>query len=88
MSDRRGFERELCTLIFRLGLDYGEIAELTGVPLGTVKIRMHAIRGKLREFLGDRQAYCRVRRPTRARVAALKAHGCDFAYEKDRASRI
>jgi RNA polymerase sigma factor (sigma-70 family) len=35
-------------------LPYGEIAELTAVPLGTVKARIHQARGFMRERLGPR----------------------------------
>jgi RNA polymerase sigma-70 factor (ECF subfamily) len=36
------------------GYDYAEIAEMTGVSLGTVKSRVHRGRLALRELLGDR----------------------------------
>ncbi len=36
------------------GFDYGEIAEMTGVSLGTVKSRIHRGRLALREILADR----------------------------------
>ena len=36
------------------GYDYGEIADLTGVSLGTVKSRIHRGRLALRHLLGDR----------------------------------
>jgi RNA polymerase sigma-70 factor (ECF subfamily) len=36
------------------GYDYGEIAEMTGVSLGTVKSRIHRGRLSLRDLLADR----------------------------------
>ena len=36
------------------GYDYAEIAEMTGVSLGTVKSRIHRGRLALRDLLGDR----------------------------------
>jgi RNA polymerase sigma-70 factor (ECF subfamily) len=36
------------------GYDYGEIAEMTGVSLGTVKSRIHRGRLSLRSLLADR----------------------------------
>ena len=35
-----------------LGLDYAEIAELLGVPVGTVKSRIHEGRQNLQRLLG------------------------------------
>ena len=35
------------------GFDYQEIADMTGVSLGTVKSRIHRGRLALREILGD-----------------------------------
>ena len=35
------------------GLDYGEIAQVTGIPAGTVKSRLHRARLLLREKLKD-----------------------------------
>jgi len=36
------------------GFDYGEIAEMTGVSLGTVKSRIHRGRLAMRGLLADR----------------------------------
>ena len=36
------------------GYKYAEIAELTGVPLGTVMSRLHRARKRLRDLLDDR----------------------------------
>lgn len=46
-------ERELLRLRFWAGLSQVEIAERTGVPLGTVKSRMTSGLGRLRSFLAD-----------------------------------
>lgn len=44
-------ERQLVYLIFSAGLTYPEVSELTGIPVGTVKSRMWAIRSKLKKYL-------------------------------------
>jgi RNA polymerase sigma-70 factor (ECF subfamily) len=46
--------RELVLLRFQEGLAYQEIAEITGLPLGTVKVRLHRGRKRLAESLGER----------------------------------
>jgi len=46
--------RELLLLRFEEGLAYQEIAEVTGLPLGTVKVRLHRGRKRLAELLGAR----------------------------------
>ena len=46
-------EQELVTLIFDSGLSYEEVAEVVGIPVGTVKSRMSSIRKKLRAKLGE-----------------------------------
>ena len=46
-------ERELIYLIFEAGLTYAEVSEATGIPVGTIKSRMSALRAKLRGLLGE-----------------------------------
>lgn len=43
--------RELLLLRFQEGLAYQEIAEVTGLPLGTVKVRLHRGRKRLGELM-------------------------------------
>ena len=45
--------RELLLLRFQEGLAYHEIAEVTGLPLGTVKVRLHRGRKRLAEALAS-----------------------------------
>lgn len=47
-------ERELVLLAFSAGHTYPEISVITGLPVGTVKSRMHAVKAKLRKQLGER----------------------------------
>ena len=44
-------ERELIELAFYKGYSHGELAELTGYPLGTVKTKLRTALGKLRSEL-------------------------------------
>jgi RNA polymerase sigma-70 factor (ECF subfamily) len=46
--------QELLELRFREGLSYQEIADVTGLPMGTVKVRIHRGRQALAEHLGAR----------------------------------
>lgn len=46
--------RELLLLRFQEGLAYQEIAEVTGLPLGTVKVRLHRGRKRLADLLTAR----------------------------------
>jgi RNA polymerase sigma-70 factor (ECF subfamily) len=46
--------RELLLLRFEEGLAYQEIADVTGLPLGTVKVRLHRGRKRLAELLAAR----------------------------------
>ena len=45
--------REVLRLRFVLGLDYDDVAETLGIPLGTVKSRISRARVSLRETLGE-----------------------------------
>lgn len=47
-------EKRLVHLIFNVRLSYGEITRLTGIPEGTVKSRMFAIKAKLKKTLGGK----------------------------------
>ena len=44
-------DNELVHLIFQAQLSYQEISEVLGIPVGTIKSRMSAIKGKLRPLL-------------------------------------
>jgi RNA polymerase sigma-70 factor (ECF subfamily) len=46
-------DREVLLLLAWGGLSYAEIAEALGVPVGTVRSRLHRARGKVRAVLGD-----------------------------------
>lgn len=45
--------REVVLLRYQAGLEYGEIAEETGFPLGTVKTYLHRARKELAGMLGE-----------------------------------
>jgi len=47
MAGLRAEYREILTLRFGEGLSYDEIAEVTGAPLGTVKVHLHRARAEL-----------------------------------------
>ena len=53
LSRLRPEESELLRLRFYEGLSQSEIAERTGVPLGTVKMRMVSALRRLRELIED-----------------------------------
>jgi len=44
--------RDVVLLVAWAGLDYEEVAHALGVPVGTVRSRLHRARGRLREALG------------------------------------
>lgn len=45
--------REVVTLRYERDLDYDEIAEITGLPLGTVKSSLHRARKELADHMGS-----------------------------------
>lgn len=50
-----GEERDLLLMVFLLGMTYEEVAEALGVPVGTVKSRMHNLRRRLKKDLEGRR---------------------------------
>lgn len=46
-----GDEKEIIFLAFVAGKSYGEISEIMGIPVGTVKSRFHTIKAKLKKRL-------------------------------------
>ena len=57
--------RQIAFLRFHEQLGYREISSVMGIPVGTAKFRIHAIRGKLKAAMGGEDAD---RRPVRAQV--------------------
>lgn len=55
MSTLPADQLDLVKLSFFDGRSHGDIADLTGIPLGTVKSRLRLAFGRLREKLGDLQ---------------------------------
>jgi RNA polymerase sigma-70 factor (ECF subfamily) len=54
LGDLEPAYRELLLMRFQEGLAYQDIADATGLPLGTVKVRLHRGRKRLAELLGAR----------------------------------
>ena len=48
-------QRTILVLSDIQGFDYAEIAEVVGVPAGTIKSRLHRARAKLRDYLRDQE---------------------------------
>jgi RNA polymerase sigma-70 factor (ECF subfamily) len=47
------FLRQVVILAYYQGLKYREIGDILGIPVGTVKSRLHAALVKLQEFRAD-----------------------------------
>jgi len=56
--------RQIAFLRFHQGMRYGEIAAVMGVPVGTVKFRVHDIRRKLKLHLEEEHGSSRALRAT------------------------
>ncbi len=57
MSELPEEQREIVRRAFYLGQSHSEIAEATGLPLGTVKSRIRLAFGRLRSALGEEAIY-------------------------------
>lgn len=55
LAQLTGSDREACILRYQYGLSYGEIAARLGLPLGTLKRRLHTVRNKLVKLLEQEQ---------------------------------
>lgn len=53
VSELKQSEKELLFMIFNAQLSYSDISYITGVPVGTIKSRMSAVKEKLKEKLGE-----------------------------------
>jgi RNA polymerase sigma factor (sigma-70 family) len=53
LADLRSQERDVLLLAAWADLDYEQIALATGVPVGTVRSRLHRVRRRLRDALAD-----------------------------------
>lgn len=51
-------DKDLLYLVFNVQLTYNEIHDITKIPAGTIKSRMHAIKAKLKLLLEDRRDNC------------------------------
>ena len=54
MERLSGAERAILALVYEEGFDVGQVAEILGVPMGTVKSRLFHARRKLRVLYGER----------------------------------
>lgn len=53
LAELRPEHREVLILRFRHGCSYEELADITGLPLGTVKTHLHRARRRLAKLLGE-----------------------------------
>lgn len=65
LSDMRPGDRDVLLLLAWADLSYSEIALALGIPIGTVRSRLHRARGHLRERLGTSGQYLTVDASTR-----------------------
>ena len=54
------FLREVVILAYYQGLKYREIADILGIPVGTVKSRLHAALNKLHEAWSESPSFFEV----------------------------
>lgn len=55
LGDLRAPERDALLLVAWAGLEYEEVARAMGVPVGTVRSRLHRARARLRTALGEQE---------------------------------
>jgi RNA polymerase sigma factor (sigma-70 family) len=55
LAELRDEERDVLLLVAWAGLEYDEVARATGVPVGTVRSRLHRARRRLRAALGEKE---------------------------------
>jgi RNA polymerase sigma-70 factor (ECF subfamily) len=56
LAELRAEERDVLLLVAWAGLEYDEVARATGVPIGTVRSRLHRARRRMRDALGGGEA--------------------------------
>jgi RNA polymerase sigma-70 factor (ECF subfamily) len=56
LAELRSEERDVLLLVAWAGLEYDEAARATGVPIGTVRSRLHRARRRLQAALGEVEA--------------------------------
>ena len=74
LAELRPEHREVLLLRFRQGLTYGELAEVQGLALGTVKTHLHRARKRLAELLAEAVAAIREQIEERESLMAENRH--------------